>query len=83
MNRKNPGAASSRVERDSMGEMSVPAAAYWGASTQRAVINFPISNLRRCPNLARCGPADPARSRGRGGSCGSGRCQEAVLGVVG
>lgn len=46
MNRKNPGATSSRVERDSMGEMSVPAAAYWGASTQRAVINFPISNLR-------------------------------------
>jgi fumarate hydratase class II len=35
-----------RVERDSMGEMPVPANAYWGASTQRAVINFPISNLR-------------------------------------
>ncbi len=35
-----------RVERDSMGEMSVPANAYWGASTQRAVLNFPISNLR-------------------------------------
>ncbi len=35
-----------RVERDSMGEMSVPSNAYWGASTQRAVINFPISNLR-------------------------------------
>jgi fumarate hydratase class II len=29
-----------------MGEMSVPANAYWGASTQRAVLNFPISNLR-------------------------------------
>lgn len=35
-----------RVERDSMGEMSVPTNAYWGASTQRAVLNFPISNLR-------------------------------------
>ena len=35
-----------RVERDSMGEMQVPANAYYGASTQRAVLNFPISDLR-------------------------------------
>ncbi len=35
-----------RIERDSMGEVEVPAAAYYGASTQRAVDNFPISNLR-------------------------------------
>jgi fumarate hydratase class II len=35
-----------RVERDSMGEMEVPAGAYYGASTQRAVLNFPISDLR-------------------------------------
>jgi len=35
-----------RIERDSMGEMRVPAAAYYGASTQRAVLNFPISDLR-------------------------------------
>lgn len=32
-----------RIERDSMGEMPVPAAALYGASTQRAVLNFPIS----------------------------------------
>ncbi|MBO0706322.1 MAG: class II fumarate hydratase [Candidatus Dormibacteraeota bacterium] len=32
-----------RIERDSMGEMEVPADALWGASTQRAVLNFPIS----------------------------------------
>ena len=32
-----------RVERDSMGEMEVPVDAYYGASTQRAVLNFPIS----------------------------------------
>ena len=38
-----PGA---RVERDSMGPMEVPAGAYYGASTQRAVLNFPISKLR-------------------------------------
>ena len=31
------------MERDSMGEMQVPADAYYGASTQRAVLNFPIS----------------------------------------
>ncbi|MBX3072033.1 MAG: class II fumarate hydratase [Thermomicrobiales bacterium] len=35
-----------RTERDSMGEMEVPAGALYGASTARAVINFPISNLR-------------------------------------
>src|SRR3990170_3786382 len=35
-----------RSERDSMGEMQVPADAYYGASTQRAVLNFPISGLR-------------------------------------
>ncbi|PSP94850.1 aspartate ammonia-lyase [Halobacteriales archaeon QS_4_62_28] len=33
-----------RTERDSLGEMQVPADAYWGAQTQRAVENFPISN---------------------------------------
>jgi fumarate hydratase, class II len=32
-----------RVERDSMGELKVPADALWGAQTQRAVENFPIS----------------------------------------
>ena len=32
-----------RTERDSMGEMSVPDDALYGASTQRAVLNFPIS----------------------------------------
>src|SRR5439155_1688482 len=35
-----------RMEKDSMGEMSVPAAALYGASTQRAVLNFPISGYR-------------------------------------
>src|SRR4051794_31837806 len=35
-----------RIERDSMGEMEVPANALYGASTQRAVLNFPISGER-------------------------------------
>jgi fumarate hydratase class II len=34
-----------RVERDSMGETRVPAWALWGAQTQRAVQNFPISGM--------------------------------------
>src|SRR5437588_535275 len=38
--------AETRTERDSMGEMQVPTNAYYGASTQRAVLNFPISDLR-------------------------------------
>ena len=38
--------ADTRTERDSMGPMEVPADAYYGASTQRAVLNFPISGLR-------------------------------------
>jgi len=35
-----------RIEKDSMGEVEVPDDAYYGASTQRAVDNFPISDLR-------------------------------------
>ncbi|MGD8370973.1 MAG: class II fumarate hydratase [Syntrophobacterales bacterium] len=35
-----------RIETDSMGEVQVPASAYYGAQTQRAVQNFPISGLR-------------------------------------
>ena len=36
-------AGRTRVEHDSMGELQVPADALWGAQTQRAVQNFPIS----------------------------------------
>lgn len=35
-----------RIERDSMGDMEVPESALYGASTQRAVLNFPVSSLR-------------------------------------
>jgi fumarate hydratase class II len=37
---------SHRIEKDSLGEMRVPSDALWGAQTQRAVENFPISDLR-------------------------------------
>ncbi len=35
-----------RVEKDSLGEVEVPADALYGAQTQRAVLNFPVSNIR-------------------------------------
>jgi fumarate hydratase, class II len=35
-----------RTEKDSLGEMQVPADALYGAQTQRAVLNFPISGMR-------------------------------------
>jgi fumarate hydratase, class II len=38
--------ATTRVERDSMGQLDVPSDALWGAQTQRAIQNFPPSGLR-------------------------------------
>jgi len=35
-----------RTESDSMGKMQVPEDAYWGAQTQRAYLNFPVSGIR-------------------------------------
>lgn len=40
-----------RIEKDSMGEVKVPAQAYYGAQTQRAVENFPISGMPLPPRL--------------------------------
>lgn len=37
---------STRIERDSMGELEVPSQALYSAQTQRAVMNFPVSGLR-------------------------------------
>ena len=34
-----------RIEKDSMGEVSVPSDALYGAQTQRAVDNFPVSGI--------------------------------------
>ncbi|MGH7875037.1 MAG: lyase family protein, partial [Candidatus Binatia bacterium] len=42
-----------RIERDSMGEVKVPASAYYGAQTQRAVDNFPISAIGFPPGFIR------------------------------
>jgi fumarate hydratase class II len=42
-----------RIEKDSMGEMEVPEEALYGASTQRAVLNFPISDMRLQPRFVK------------------------------
>src|SRR6516162_4820059 len=44
-------AESFRTERDPLGEVQVPSSAYYGAQTQRAVENFPISGLRAPADL--------------------------------
>lgn len=38
-----------RIEKDSLGQVHVPAKAYWGAQTQRAIHNFPITGLKPYP----------------------------------
>src|SRR2546425_128232 len=40
-----------RIEKDSLGEMEVPADAYYGVQTARAVLNFPISGLWPFPEF--------------------------------
>ncbi len=39
-----------RIEKDTMGEVNVPADKYWGAQTQRSVMNFPIGDPASMPN---------------------------------
>ena len=41
--------SNTRTEVDSLGEIEVPANAYWSAQTQRAIHNFPISGLKQYP----------------------------------
>ncbi len=38
-----------RIEKDSLGDVKVPENAYWGAQTQRAIENFPISGIKAHP----------------------------------
>src|SRR4029453_422146 len=45
-----------RIERDSLGEVRVPASALYGAQTQRAVENFPVSGLPLPRRLIRARP---------------------------
>jgi len=48
-----PTPETTRVERDTLGEVQVPANALWGAQTQRAVENYPISGYRAFPAFIR------------------------------
>jgi fumarate hydratase class II len=41
--------AEHRTESDSLGEIAVPASAYWGAQTQRSLENFPFAQAERMP----------------------------------
>ncbi|MBM3317440.1 MAG: class II fumarate hydratase [Candidatus Eisenbacteria bacterium] len=54
---ENPGAgagtAATRIEHDAMGEIAVPAASYWGAQTQRALQQAPVSGRRMPEPLIR------------------------------
>jgi fumarate hydratase class II len=43
---EKPAPGATRIERDTMGELAVPAHAYYGVQTARAIENFPISGLR-------------------------------------
>jgi aspartate ammonia-lyase len=45
--------ASPRIEHDFLGKLDIPAEAYWGIHTQRAIHNFPISGVRVNPHLIR------------------------------
>ena len=54
-----------RVERDALGEKSVPLEAYYGIQTVRALENFPVSGLRPAP---RAGHRHRPREEVRGGS---------------
>ncbi len=42
-----------RIEKDTLGEVRVPADAYYGAQTARAIENFPVSGLRADPSFIR------------------------------
>jgi aspartate ammonia-lyase len=45
--------SSTRREKDTLGEIEVPAEALWGAQTQRAIENYPISGIRPYPAFVR------------------------------
>lgn len=44
-------AAKTRIEKDSLGDVVIPASAYWGTTTQRALASYPISGMRAHPKF--------------------------------
>ncbi len=78
---KATGAASAaRVERDPLGEVRVPAEAYWGAQTQRAVENFPISGITAPADLVTATVLIKQASAQANGELG--RLDRAVAGAI-
>jgi aspartate ammonia-lyase len=55
-----------RTERDSLGDRQVPAAAYYGVETERAIENFPISGLHAPADLVTATVLIKKASAGRG-----------------
>jgi len=74
-----------RVERDSMGEVRLPAQAYYGAQTQRAVENFPVSGqpipaeMIHAIGLVKWAAATVNRDLGKLGSAGRGLLSDAQV----
>ncbi len=72
-----------RVERDPIGDVRVPASAYFGGQTARAVENFPISGLTAPPALITAtvlikkaaAEANESSRTARASSCPSNRCR--------
>jgi fumarate hydratase, class II len=77
-----------RIERDSMGELKVPADALWGAQTQRAVQNFPISgqpmprDFIRALGLIKAAVAEANAELGRLPGSAAGAIAKAALAVA-
>ena len=51
MSAQSTGATTTRSESDTMGEIQVPAEAYWGAQTQRSLQNFKIGGETMPPTI--------------------------------
>jgi fumarate hydratase, class II len=77
-----------RIERDSMGEVRLPAAAYYGAQTRRAVENFPISGkplpreLIHALGLVKYAAAQANRDLGKLGGSGKNRLDEKQIAAL-
>jgi aspartate ammonia-lyase len=76
-----PGASyPTRVERDPLGEVEVPADAYFGVQTTRAILNFPISGRR--PDLALVRAAVQVKKAAARANHGTGRLSDELAGAI-
>ena len=68
-----------RIERDSMGEMEVPADRYWGAQTQRSYQNFQIGTEKMPEEIVR---AFDSEEGGGAGQPQAGEADDERLGLI-